>query len=204
MNNFKVVAFYTANTIYEKIFNQYLWPSLLKWDLPYSIIKIPNEGNWFKNVAHKPRIVLEELETNAEDLVILDVDAKIEQNPVLFYELDKKFDIACHILEWKTWYNQPNSNTKELLSGTIYLRNNPEVKQVCKAWKHYASTSGQWEQKALQRAIKENKNVKFYNLPVEYCYINSLPNGNPPYIKIENPVIVHYQISRDLKKGTIK
>lgn len=36
------------------------------------------------------------------------------------------------------------------------------------------------------------------------CYINSLPGDREPFVKVKNPIIVHYQKSRTLKKEVAK
>jgi len=58
------------------------------------------------------------------------------------------------------------------------------------------------QQKVLQKIIERDK-IKVFELPLSYCYIETLPNGQKPNIKIENPVISHYQASRKTKNNRL-
>jgi hypothetical protein len=68
-------------------------------------------------------------------------------------------------------------------------------------WYIKAQKKDMWEQKVLEQIIT-NHNVKLYPLPLEYCYIKTLPDGREPHIKVE-PVILHHQASRKYK-GLLK
>jgi len=199
----KLIAFYTKNTIYEKIFNEYLKPCLKQFNIVYTVIEIPTQRNWYKNTAQKPLIILEYLEEQKENdtVVYLDVDAKILKYPSLFDEINETYDIGVHYLDWSTWYGYSNNKTKELLTGTMWFRNNQKIRELCKEWYKKAMKTNNWEQKVLQEIIS-NYNLKIYTLPIEYSYINTLPNGNRPLIKCD-PVIIHYQKSRDFKNKPI-
>jgi len=51
----------------------------------------------------------------------------------------------------------------------------------------------------LQELMKKHKDILVYDLPIEYCYMTSLPDGRAPLVQCE-PVIKHYQKSRELKR----
>jgi hypothetical protein len=198
MNNFIVTGFVTQDTPYELLLSQHLLPSLEKLNLSHSIDVIENEGSWLKNVAQKPNVVLRAMEKYpAYDIVVLDADSEVLTYPELFLSIPKEFDFACHILDWNSWY-QNNSNVKEVLSGTLWVRNTPKAKELVTKWRDLATSSFEWEQKCLQKAIEE-LNFPVYNLPIEYCYISTLPDGSEPHVKCD-PVIVHKQASRKYKK----
>ena len=211
MQKWKVIAFYTANSPYKEVLEKYLMPSIMKFELPYEIVELPNFHNWHKNVAQKPLFIKDMLEKDTKNVVVLDADATIERYPRLFDELEDKlitwekgpgyvkYDIAVHYLDWATWYNRPGITTKELLTGTMWLRNCDRVKDICQKWYDNAVSVGDWEQAALARVLKKEK-ANIYELPLEYIYIDTLPDGKQPHVKIEDPVIRHHQVSRKLKK----
>ena len=202
MNDFVIASFYTINTPYEKVIQEYFvtsYQNIFK-DSKFIIKAIRNYGNWYNNVAHKPQIVLELLEKLDKHmcLVLLDADAEILKYPKLFEEIPEEYDIAFHYLDWNIWYGynrQPP--TKELLTGTMFFRNNDTIKALCDHWYKEAIKTHEWEQKILQRIINLYP-VKIYELPLEYCYMKSTPKGEP-IVKL-NPVILHHQVSRELKR----
>ena len=199
----KVVAFYTSNSPYEQVYEQYLKPSLERFNIESIIVQTENTHNWKKNVAQKPKIILDTLESVTHDLVVLDADATIERYPELFDKLPATVDLAVHYLDWSTWYKN-NSSIKELLSGTMFIRNNDKMKALCRRWYQDAINTSAWEQKVLEALIektkKEGEHIEIYELPLDYIYINSLPQGQSPHVKIDNPYIVHHQVSREFRK----
>ena len=192
------ISYFTQLTVYEKVMNEYLLPSLKKWNLKYDIQGIKNEGNWSLNTTLKPKFILDMLNKHNEDVIFLDADATIEQYPELFNDISKEFDIACHYLDWQTWYKK--GNKKELLSGTMLLRNNAKVKALCEEWYKKAFSINKWEQLVLADILEKNKSIKIYELPLSYCYIKTLPNGKEPFVKLK-PVILHWQVGREYKRS---
>jgi hypothetical protein len=213
-NKFVLFTYYSEGTEYEKIFQQCFLNSVmnLKYkhnDLDWKVSVISNQGNWYKNVAEKANCILEQLESMTEDgdsrnLVYVDVDAEVLQYPDLFNNIPEEYDIALHFLEHKSWYGKLNSDKKELLTGTIFFRNNKKVKDFLKLW-YIMSLENMNNKKSGQKTLEslyEEKqlHLNIYNLPIDYCYIDSLPNKKPPLVKCENPVIIHHQASRIMKR----
>lgn len=201
MNKIVFATFYTEDTQYKEISEKYFKKSVEKYNLDYKILEYPNYKNWNRNVAQKPLAILDTLNSIPEDtcLVFLDADATIEQYPNLFFDLPQEVEIAYHVLRWDMWYNRPKDTTKELLTGTMFFRNNDRVKKLCKEWYDKAIKSSEWEQKVLQKIIDVNDIYKRW-LPIEYCFIKTLPGDRKPHIKTE-PVILHHQVSRELKRS---
>lgn len=199
---FKVYAFCTVGTPYEGVMDFYLLNSLKKFDdIRFEVLKTPSLGSWQKNTSLKPKLILDWMEKSKEgDLVILDADAEILSYPKLFDEIPAEYDMACHYLDWETWYNN-NSGRKELLSGTLFLRNTEKVRDMVKVWAYLSQIGEKWEQKVLENLLETDfKEIKVYPLPLEYCYITELPGGKQPRVKCD-PVIVHHQVSRLYKKA---
>jgi hypothetical protein len=201
----KYVAWYTSDSIYEEVFNSHLKPSLEKYNLEYVVYPMPNYKKWNLNVCQKPGAILKALEEIKEPLVVVDVDAKITGEPVLFDRIDpERFDMACHFLDWSSWYNRPNDTTKELLTGTMWFNYNPDILKLCKIWSDACQRNKCADQKPLEYLLKDTYNhIRVCKLPVEYCYITSLPNGQPPFVDVKKPVISHFQASRSAKRGVL-
>ncbi len=205
-NRFIIGTFYTKETPYEDVFAKFFLPSVMdlafKHGVEWKVVVKDNLGSWIKNVAQKPLAILEMLETmrhqgSEKALVFVDSDAVFEKYPTLFNEIPDNFDIAFHYLNWDTWYHN-NTGKMELLSGTIFFRNNQKVRGVVSEWHKLAVKTDRWEQQVLQEVI-EKSNLTIYELPVEYCYIKTMPNGSKPFVTCE-PVVSHHQVSRALKK----
>ncbi len=200
-NSIKIISFYTTDTPYEKVMYEYLFPSIKKFELEWYIAGLPNLKSWAKNTSAKPHFILEALERNynkSNRLIFLDADATIEKYPQLFHDIPEEYDIACHYLDWDSWYNN-GQNKKELLSGTMYIRDSKVVRGLIKEWANRAKKDSKWEQNILQDLLVERPEIKVYPLPLEYCYIKTLPSGHEPRVTCD-PVIAHHQVSRMFKK----
>lgn len=201
MNPFLIISYATKNTPYEQILDDYLLKSVRKQGLPYYTELIDDLGTWYKNTAYKPKFILETLDKFKDQcLVFIDADATIERYPDLFLEIPEYYDLGIHFLDRNKWYGHNETNNMELLSGTIFLRNNEHIRRLVRHWHEEAERTQEWEQKALQRVLKQHIDINVSELPLSYCYIKTLPNGREPLNKIDNPVIVHYQLSRQLKR----
>jgi len=194
------VAFYTGNTPYETVANTYLLPSLQKFNLTSRISIVQDCGSWLKNIAYKPRFIMDTLrEYPGKTVVYLDVDARVEQMPVLFEHIPAEFDISFHTLDHDSWYGKTGGR-KEVYNGTIWLRNNPAVQIFVQRWIEYCVNEKIGEHCWFEQLINEDQTLKKYPLPLEYAYITSLPDGQPPLVYVEKPVITQWQVSRTYRK----
>ena len=196
-------AFYTKDTSYEQVVKDYLIPSCKKVGIDPIIEVVENKGTWIKNVAEKPRVILSQLNGYIRDndiLVFVDADATIERYPIDLCKVPQEYEIGYHTLNWNEWYGYDNvTPVKELLSGTMIFRNTVNVRQLCAEWYKEAKESNMWEQRVLQQLMVQRGDIKVYHLPLEYCYMNSLPDGREPLVKCD-PIIKHYQKSRTLRR----
>lgn len=178
--SYTVVCFYTYDTPYEEEAKQ-LKDSCIKFGIPVVIYGYQTRGSWVKNAGIKAGFlsrVLDELQT---DILYLDADARVRQPLDLFKSF--KADIGVHYRDGK-----------ELLSGTIYLRNNDAVKSLIKDWLETQSKNpDSWDQKILQ-AVLPKHNLDVFKLPATYCCIFDKMRSFGP------PVIEHMQASRRLKQ----
>ena len=177
----QVIAFYTANTPYEREINT-LVESAEALDLNIIVKPYAPRGNWTKNCGIKPEFILEMMQSfPEEDLLYVDSDAIFKSYPKIFDNMPA--DIAVHY--------RPH---RELLSGTIYLKNNDNMKELIYAWiKEQTSHEGEWDQRTLSRVIditRKRLDFPVYQLPPEYCFIDGITKCE------EKPIIFHTQSSR--------
>ena len=191
--NLIFVSFYSKNTPYERIIKEGLIPSFKRFNLKYDIDAIDNKGSWTENVQYKPIFIYKMLQKHKCPIVSLDADAIIEKNPILFYNL-QDYDYACHFYDWRLWYNK-SYDKKEMLGGTQYFNYNNKVLSLIEKWKIQQKIQHTWAQKVLEKILLQNKDIKIYELPVEYCFIKT---GKHPEIR-KKAVIFHNQLSRKFR-----
>lgn len=191
--NFIVCAYYTKNTIYEEK-AQTLKQSLVKYNIPFYLEGIDNLGDWSKNTNYKPTFLKEMLDKFPnKDIVYVDVDAEFFSFPELFNVLSlyENVNVGLYLLDRSQVYKRGQKGF-EVLSGTIFLKNNnSKVKQIVSNWiLECKNNPRQWDQKSLEKVL----NGDFYKLPAEYCCIFDRMDF------VKNPVILHYQASRIVRK----
>jgi hypothetical protein len=191
----KYISFYTDGH-YADIIEKYFHPSVVKFNLPYQIYRRPNLHDWLKNGKYKTEIILEALKSTTDDIVFLDADAEIRCFPELLYHIPEEYNIAVHAFDWfKFWRNKEGQTKREILTGTIYLRNNEETIKFVEEWNKLNQESQEWGQRILQKLLEQNK-IKYYNLPFEYCRILRGKGGIT-----STDVIVQHQASREGKRN---
>ncbi|MEK0346452.1 MAG: putative nucleotide-diphospho-sugar transferase [Nitrosopumilus sp.] len=187
--NYIIVGYYTKDTIYEEKAQTFV-KSLNKFAIPHDIVGIDNRGDWYKNTVYKPTFLKKMLCKHfPTSIVYVDVDAEFMKYPELFDTLDcnigaHEFDRSCY---------RKSDKGKEMLSGTIFLKNNDEVYDVVEKWEAECKANPRrWDQKSLEIVV----NNDYYRLPGEYCKIWDRWSD-----VITDPVIVHYQASRIVRKN---
>ena len=180
-----MAAFYTKNTPYEREARK-LKKTCAKFDIPYDIVGIEAKSSWEENCSQKPRIIREAMDRHPDlNIVYLDSDARIMQDPVLFDDFPA--DLGVHYL-----------NGQELLSGTIYLGNNRRTYNLVCLWDEIQKQAGgTWDQVVLQDTIRvfgASFGIKLRTLPGTYCQIHDI------MAHAGKPVIKHTQASRVLKE----
>lgn len=198
--NVKIVSWYTIDTEYSRVIKDYLISSCKKLNLNPIIYPVKSIGNWIKNTCLKPYIALKALKELNDDILLIDADAKILHFPELFNKIKKDYDIAYYTCKWREHYGYKNSNVEEICSGTLWFKNCDISRRLVEKWKVECQKINKPDQVVLQEVLKDFKELKVFNLPVEYCYINSLPRGKEPLIKPETIYISHYQASREMKR----
>lgn len=194
-SKFIVIAYYTGNTLYEDYAKE-LIQSLKLYDILYHVERIDDLGGWYKNIGHKPTFIKRMLLKFSDlNIVYVDCDARFFKYPKLFDELGLDVNVAAHEFDRRNWGR--GDNKTEVLSGTIFLRNNETTLKLVEKWEQECQANPwAFDQKLLENILAGD----YYRLPGEYCKIFDTMRS------IRNPVIVHYQASRRVrkKKGWLK
>lgn len=184
---FLVVSYYTKRTAYADHAKR-LSESALEYRIPTLIEAVPNMKSWYKNTHYKPEFILQALKENGDlNIVWVDVDAVFHAYPELFEVITK--DFACHFRNWR-------HNPHELLSGTLFFRNNRRARDLLREWSLMnRKNPRKWDQKNLERALRRCPQVRTHKLPLAYCYIFDDVHDK----KKVKPIIEHFQASRKLR-----
>jgi len=186
--SFIVVAYYTEGTMYED-YVPILKESLEKFNIPYDIQAVPNLGSWLENTSYKPTFIKEMLQKHHHDIVYTDIDSVFMQYPTLFDEMPLGTIIGVHLYDRSLYL--PFRKREEVLSGTIFFKSHPKALEIVEQWEEECTIYiREWDQRTLQRVL----NGQFYPLPANYCVIFDV------MADVENPVIVHSQASRKVRK----
>lgn len=198
-NRIIYISYATKDTPYLEVVNEFLLPSLKRFNLPYDIAYPENRGSWVKNTHMKAEIIKEMLLKHKQPIVFLDADATIHSYPAIFDTLEN-YDIAYHSLDWNYyWHDRIGREKRDLLSGTLYLNYNEIVLNLLDKWIKLNSELDRWEQRNLQDIIEKNKkDYRIFELPIQYAAIIKMDNKVPAFI--QNPIIVHHQKSRIYRK----
>ena len=186
-----ICSYYTEGTFYEDLIKTFK-ASLDKFELPYFILPIINQRDWYKNTNYKPTFLLDCLKGFPTNIIWVDVDAEFKAYPTLFDALD--CNVGAFEFDQNIYYKHKSPHgIKELLSGTVYLKNCAKTIDIVTRWKNECDNNIRvWDQKSLQKVVGDS----YYKLPGEYCCIDQVMTKHFP-----NPVIVHYQASRRVRKN---
>lgn len=180
---FTIVSFYTKHTPYEKEVKN-LVTSLEKAGVKYYVEGVESFGSWEKNCQYKAEFILKALNNFNTNIVWIDADAVVMRYPLLFDELD--CDIAYHYL----------SHRNELLSGTLFVKNNDKMRVVSSEWIKLNASNREWDQKNLQKVVEADSTIDRFILPAAYCKIYDNHRQ-----QVTDPVVMHYQASRRFKRS---
>lgn len=182
------IAFYTMGTIYEDEVKK-LEASLKKFDMEYDFLGIADQGEWALNCAYKSKFIRDMLiKHKNKNILYVDADAIVQQKPILFDDFEG--DIGVHY-----------KDGKELLSGTIFLKNNGKTMSLVESWIQEQEINPKvWDQKTLAKVIELSQSdtvcpltylkIRVIDLPPTYTQIfDTMKN-------VGDPVIEHFQASR--------
>lgn len=182
LNDLIYCSMFTVDTPYEEEIKN-LQQSLDKYSIKYELVGLKSRGDWVKNTQMKPGVIKGVMEKHNKDVVWLDADAVLVDEPNLFETI--KQDVSFHyIKEWN-----------EMLTGTLFFRNNDRVKEFLNNWDALNKSNNNPDAVNFQALMQKNGDrLSIFNLPPEYIKI-----FDNPLIKTEKPVVMHYQASRRFK-----
>lgn len=193
-----VVSFYTNGTGYaSEVLN--LEKSLNRFKLPRHIFSFEPTGSWRGNLNYKSACILNAFDMfPGKDIVFLDSDAVVKQDPVLFDQLSSchEYDISACFFK----YDQRSGDPDELLSGTLWIQNNDKGRALVKHWHEIGLKNPKVRhQLCLKIAIAELRRagvvVRVFRHPFAYTCIYDYGAA-----KRVVPVIEHFQASRRLRR----
>lgn len=203
--NFRVVSYYTYNTLYESIIINYLMPCLQQFHIPHFIPAIHNRGKWKDNVGFQPAAILQAMNTFTDEAIIwMDADTIIRNDPKLFVDIPDRCDIGVYYLKFEDhWGGVPPGveTPKPLLNtGIIYFKNSPKMLKFVKEWCKRSDNGGNHKDH-LQKMIDEriNDDLSLFLIPREYSYIAEREDGLLPVSQLQDPIIVQFSPSRYAK-----
>lgn len=180
-----IIGFFSKDTPYEEEAKEFA-KSLDKFSLTYSLYPVENKGNWELNCAQKANVCMKGLQDHSDNILYLDVDARILREPPWDEIEDDTPGYAVLPVRFKEW-------PCLLASGTIYFPNNETSRNVVTDWLEYQTQyPTMWDQRTLQK-VHINHSRKYLDL--KWCTIED----NYHTKKISNPVVFHTQASRRLK-----
>jgi tetratricopeptide (TPR) repeat protein len=182
-NDIIYVSMFTTGTPYEEEV-KILKASLDKFGLPYEIVGLKNQGSWEKNTQMKPQVLKSVLDKYNKDVIWVDADAEILENPYLFYLLN--CDLAFHYL--KEW--------DEKMTGTMYFKNNIMSREILNKWIQLNEINNLPDAENFQKVMETQRGAKIVDLPVEYIHVADIK-----FLQCSKPVIIHHQASRRFKES---
>ena len=159
--------------------------SLMRLRMDYRIDIVPSRGSWEENILITPEYIRGVMDRTDQDVLYVDADAEFHSVPTF----DPSYDLAVHYLEH-------SSGWRELLDGTLWLKNNTRTKHLVDQWCAEVRV-GEWEQKTLQRILTQRGDIRVNELPPEYCCIFDTSRKLHPDVQ---PISEHHQASRRIKR----
>ena len=184
----KVIGYYTLDTPYEQEFQE-IKKFLESFSIDYHYYGVDNKGKWELNCGLKSRILRQALEDFNDNILYLDVDARILRDPP-FASIEDDLPGIC---VWNPRY-RPKGET---LSGTIYLPNNQISRDLLDKWiDEQNKNPNEWDQRVLEKIYKN-----YPHKLLHHDWINIIGTGGDKtyLLKTDNPIILHTQASRKYK-----
>jgi len=200
LQNLRFISSFTIGTIYEKVIQDLLVPSLEKFCLPYHIFAKPDLGEWKINSRQRPLYIKEAMEMfSGENILWIDADAKVMKYPELLFHIPEFCQVGVCYLDWTQHYGRESDKGKtEILDGTSFYKNSPEMILFMDEWIERSVHQNQNHRRILDHMIKEriSGNLELFMIPRDYCYILTKPDGSAPAVPIKDCFIAHFQASR--------
>jgi hypothetical protein len=194
---YKIIAYCTNDPYYLGLSKKFV-ESCNNFNLPYHLDIIESLGDWCLNTHWKAKFIYNCMNSiDSEYLLYVDVDAIFRKYPILLDSINCDIAYRTENFRWRS---------DEALSGTVFFKNNNNVKNLVSRWIELNESNPAermkpetWEQKNMQRAQREMPEIDYFNLPPEYTYITDHTKTMYPGLF---PVIEHFQASRETHRNT--
>lgn len=187
MANFMLCTFFTEQPPYPQ-YGEKWKNNVSRFKLPHyaEFLKPHQDVTWIYREAVKPAFIKGMLNASDKHIVWLDVDSQVHHYPYLFTQIPDSCPIAVHYLDGK-----------KLLGGTIYIKNDYYGHLIVDEWKRRQEANPSRQGDADLQNILDEWGWPVYHLPPQYCQIFDTMRQYP------NPVIEHYQASRNFNKKNV-
>lgn len=178
--------------------------SLSRLELPAHVIPVAPLGGWGAAVMWKPSFILSQLENNpGRDVFYVDADAEFLDVPD--WSLFDGVDASWHV------FKRHPTHEAEFLTGTLFFRNTPDVREFVKCWRDRTVNWG-WSSTPEQGSLKAEWETGRPALPAKRWSDLLIHRDLPPSLVYvfddwqvlypkERAVILHHQASRRLKQA---
>lgn len=165
-----VINFHTDDSFYREE-AKHLLASCRAFDMPIYQEVLPNSGSWTGNCAQKGPFVHRCMVRHQRPLLWLDADAVVVQKPTIFEEVECDFAAFWH-------------GGVELISACCYFNCTPAAMALVQQWAaRCVGHPDVWDQKLLQQAVEEMKELRVVKLPMGYCKIYNRSYDGPLFIQ---------------------
>ncbi len=192
-----VISYYTHGTPYVGEVDGFT-DSVRRFGLECDVEGIDSLGSWDANTYYKAAFIRRKMaKYPGRSLLWMDIDARMWQYPELLDDAD--MDVGIHIVNWADYGRRPGRGP-ELLSGTIYIKNNETTHAFVEEWITCNTDKvdqSRFEQFNLQSVLDQGgwrSKLRFRELPASYCQIYDTMAG------AGEPVIEHFQKSRKCRR----
>lgn len=160
-------------------------------------MEAPDEGDWWRNTANKPRYILEAFKEHNGPLLSLDADCRIRQPLDEMLSLLRGADVAVKY--------RPNYCFTALFNAAVLLLNKtPATLSLVETWARQGERFGSLHRFVEQGAFAEGmlynqRDLRLIPLPDRFHTMQDVDGSPPP----ADAVIVHLKSSRGQRKSAL-
>ena len=181
---------------YQKIYDEHIGPCIKVLGLKPHNHYERKPDNWAAITRLKPGIILEELK-RGNPVLYVDCDAEITSKEVMNIDniVPQDYIAAVAFLNHYDWC-RGDASRNEPMTGTLFFR--PSAIPLIEKWVKLCEAGDLPDNKYFEQLVNfETKGV--FHLDIKWSYINSLPGGSKGLIPCGNPLIIHFQASREMR-----
>lgn len=187
----RVVSFFTGDGVYRQ-FAEKLRASCERFGVPYDIEEFPSTGDWIRNLAKKPRFLIDKLDRHGGPVVWMDADCEIRQDPALLRAGSGEggVDFMCYNLladRGNGIRDEYDPTRLHASSGVMYVADTPAARGFIAQWGEMCEENpDQRDDFVLNYAFARRRNTE-----LRYCWLPREYNRMDIYFPQTEPVINH-------------